>query len=350
MLKKLVQISKEIFSKGSKAKIVIVTIAIVGVVTTVTIMSMRKTLTVSIDGIDETFVTYKGTVRDVLQEKGIEVNSKDKLQPSIETRVSEKDLIKLKKAVPVEISSNGVQIEVLTAEDTVDEMLEKEKDILEEKGIEFDQSKDETSIPVDSKIEDGLKVQIVSVDVKEVVESEKINFNTVIEKDSSLEKSVKKVKSEGSDGEKEIRYLVTYKDGVEISREVKSTKIISEPKNKVVVEGTGTFYASRGSSTNEKIKKKLLCSATAYSGSGSTASGRRLNRDSNGISTIAVDPSVIPLGSKVYIEGYGYAVAADTGTSIKGNKIDVYFNEYDEACRWGLKKVNLSIVAYPGEW
>jgi len=67
------------------------------------------------------------------------------------------------------------------------------------------------------------------------------------------------------------------------------------------------------------------------------------------LSTIAVDPSVIPLGSKVYVDGYGYAIAADTGGAIKGNRIDLYLNSSSECNSWGRRSVNLLVVAYPGE-
>ena len=53
---------------------------------------------------------------------------------------------------------------------------------------------------------------------------------------------------------------------------------------------------------------------------------------------------MIPLGSKVYVEGYGYAVAADTGGAIKGNKIDVFFPSNSDAYRWGVKKVKIKIL------
>lgn len=97
-------------------------------------------------------------------------------------------------------------------------------------------------------------------------------------------------------------------------------------------------------------KKTLSVEATAYSGGTLTAMGLKPVRDPNGISTIAVDPSVIPLGSKVYIPGYGYAIASDTGGVIKGNIIDLYMNSSDECKSWGRRQVTLHIVAYPGEW
>lgn len=84
--------------------------------------------------------------------------------------------------------------------------------------------------------------------------------------------------------------------------------------------------------------------STAYSLGGFTSSGSRTNRDPNGYSTIAVDPRVIPMGSKVYVEGYGYAIASDTGSAIKGNIIDVFFNTEAEALNWGRRNVKIRII------
>ncbi|WP_322020382.1 3D domain-containing protein [Clostridium butyricum] len=310
---------------------------------------MRKTLTISIDGKEETFVTYKGTVQDVLQDKNIAVGVKDKVQPSLESKVSEKETIKIKSAIPVEITANGVQLEVQSADGTIGEMLKNEEEALQEYGIKFNEDIDEVSPSLDSQIEDNMRVQIVNVEKKELVQNEPINFETIVEKDESLDKSVSKVKSEGVNGEKEVTYEVVYRDGVETSRNVTSTKTITEPKNEIVIKGTGQVYASRGGESIN-YKEKLNCVATAYSGDRTTATGRSPVRNPGGMSTIAVDPSFIPLGSKVYVEGYGYAIAADTGGAIKGNIIDLFLNSSSECWSWGRRPVTVLVVAYPGEW
>lgn len=114
--------------------------------------------------------------------------------------------------------------------------------------------------------------------------------------------------------------------------------------------GTLNSTSSSQPSSDGKYKKTLSMEATAYSGGTLTAMGLKPVRDPGGISTIAVDPSVIPLGSKVYIPGYGYAIASDTGGVIKGNIIDLYMNSHDECTSWGRRQVTLHIVSYPGEW
>jgi 3D (Asp-Asp-Asp) domain-containing protein/peptidoglycan hydrolase CwlO-like protein len=102
--------------------------------------------------------------------------------------------------------------------------------------------------------------------------------------------------------------------------------------------------------SNTTYKATYTMVASAYSGHSLTAMGLKPIRDPEGLSTIAVDPDVIALGTKVYIPGYGLAICADTGGSIKGNKIDIFLNSDSECFIWGIKKVTLHIIAYPGEW
>ena len=74
-------------------------------------------------------------------------------------------------------------------------------------------------------------------------------------------------------------------------------------------------------------------------GYGITATGMRVKPG-----VIAVDPRVIPLGTYVYVRGYGYSIAADTGGAIKGNRIDVYMKTLREAYQWGRRTVNVYIL------
>ncbi|OXM86631.1 3D domain-containing protein [Paenibacillus rigui] len=78
---------------------------------------------------------------------------------------------------------------------------------------------------------------------------------------------------------------------------------------------------------------------------GVTFSGMKVQRDKNSFSTIAADPSVFPIGTVLYIPGYGYGIVADTGSAIKGKRIDLYFETKDQVYReWGKKTVNVLVV------
>ncbi|MCK1991025.1 LysM peptidoglycan-binding domain-containing protein [Peribacillus muralis] len=96
------------------------------------------------------------------------------------------------------------------------------------------------------------------------------------------------------------------------------------------------------------VEKELTARATAYTAdcqgcSGTTATGVDLKANPDA-KVIAVDPSVIPLGSKVYVEGYGYATAADTGSAIKGNRVDIFVPNEQDANNWGVKNVKVQVL------
>ena len=98
------------------------------------------------------------------------------------------------------------------------------------------------------------------------------------------------------------------------------------------------------------VKEIIPVETTAYTGGCLTYTETVPHRNPNGISTIAVDPSVIPLGSLVYVDGYGTALASDTGELIKGNTVDLYLNSEEECINYGIQNVNLYLLAYPGQW
>src|SRR5699024_6888775 len=124
--------------------------------------------------------------------------------------------------------------------------------------------------------------------------------------------------------------------------ESRQEKQSTEKKN--TSKSSETSSASKQETkTNESADapegKTISVSATAYTAScdgctGVTATGVDLNIDPDA-KVIAVDPNVIPLGTKVHVEGYGYATAADVGRAINGNKIDVHVTSKNEAGTWG---------------
>lgn len=114
------------------------------------------------------------------------------------------------------------------------------------------------------------------------------------------------------------------------------------------VEQTEAESSNTNESTGQSDQKTMTMSATAYTAecdgcTGITATGLNLNEDRN-MKVIAVDPSVIPLGTRVHVEGYGEAVAGDVGGAIKGNKIDIHVPTRDEAINWGVREVTVTIL------
>ncbi|MFC3041225.1 LysM peptidoglycan-binding domain-containing protein [Virgibacillus xinjiangensis] len=125
--------------------------------------------------------------------------------------------------------------------------------------------------------------------------------------------------------------------------------VANTTSNEPAKQETKTAEPKQQETKSEEAEGKTIAmEATAYTAgcygcSGITAAGVNLNENPNA-KVIAVDPNVIPLGTEVYVEGYGYATAADTGGAIKGNRIDVHVPTKDEAFDWGRKTVNVTIV------
>lgn len=129
---------------------------------------------------------------------------------------------------------------------------------------------------------------------------------------------------------------------------LKSNTIHPNQKLKVSASTTSntTNTPSRGQA--DKVKKEFMATATAFTAScngcsGITKTGINLKKNSH-LKVIAVDPKVIPLGSKVHVEGYGYAIAGDTGGAIKGNRIDVFIPTKSAAYKWGRKQVKVKVL------
>lgn len=136
--------------------------------------------------------------------------------------------------------------------------------------------------------------------------------------------------------------------------EYESQVILEDNSNNNLTDIARIYEIIDNTISLKETKNNYLASytmeATAYSGDIHTATGVPTKRDADGISTIAVDPTVIPLGSKVYIPEYGYAIASDTGGAIKGHKIDLFLNSEEECVNWGRQPVTLHLIAPPCEW
>ncbi|BAK16998.1 uncharacterized protein SSIL_2575 [Solibacillus silvestris StLB046] len=122
-------------------------------------------------------------------------------------------------------------------------------------------------------------------------------------------------------------------------------KLPSHIKNKPAAK-KATIKKSATHPSN--VKKTIKMSSTAYTAnckgcSGITKTGLNLRKNPS-LKVIAVDPKIIPLGSKVWVEGYGIAVAGDVGSAIKGKKIDIFMSKKSTAKNWGRKTVTVKLL------
>ena len=237
---------------------------------------------------------------------------------------------------------NGQEIEVNSFQSDV-------QGVLDENNIDYN-SNDIISEDLDASLEDGMKIEVNQVTKETIIETEDIPYDTVVKKDSTLLKGEKEVVQKGKKGSKEFTYEAEYQEGKLVSKKLIEEKIIKEPKNKIIKKGTEVkkqksqketkTVSKKSSNAKSNLGKKITVSATAYSGDGITSRGTVPKWG-----TIAVDPSVIPYGSKIYIPQFDqYFIAEDCGGGIKGNKIDIFMNSESQCNNWGKRTIDIYIV------
>ena len=226
----------------------------------------------------------------------------------------------------------------------------------------------------DAPVYDGLKIRITRVRVEMKNRQVAVESNLRFRPTAALRPGAQKIEEAGQAGTVEVSERVWIKDGKVSLREVVGKKTIREAKDKVVAVGARPYYmpgkipyhkryaaayklASRSGSPRDRVQsnetktlrpiKSIMLTATGYSpdprengGYTTTATGLPIS-----YGAAAVDPRVIPLGTKMYVEGYGYAFACDTGGAIKGNRIDLAYDSYRLANTKGRKKVRVWILS-----
>ena len=309
--------------------------------------------------IDMSVWTTKKTVGEVLEEADIELTEFDKVSPSLQTRLASTNQVSVEKAYEFTFIDGKEESKYWSTSTTVDDFLKRESIKLNE----FDRLEKGT---VEELIVPNSVVQVVRVEkVTDVVE-EAANFAVETRNDQTLLKGHEKVVQQGEKGTVSRKFEVVLENGIEVSRTMKDEKVIKEPTKKVVAVGSKVMVASAASSNSSGSKnatgvgvsrnnsgapaggKEFYVTATAYTAgcngcSGITRTGINLHANPN-LKVIAVDPSVIPLGSKVWVEGYGHAVAGDTGGAIKGNKIDLHVPTKQAAYNFGRRQVKVKII------
>jgi 3D (Asp-Asp-Asp) domain-containing protein len=148
---------------------------------------------------------------------------------------------------------------------------------------------------------------------------------------------------DGKPGTVKRTYRIILRDGKSVGKElIKEER--SEAKDTLYLMGRAGFQTSRGSWSRTKVIEMV---ATAYTDSPSENGG--WTRAANGMDLkygiVAIDPRVIPIGTKLFVEGYGFAYAADTGGAIKGNRIDLCLPSFDACSAWGRRRVKVHVLS-----
>lgn len=310
-------------------------------------LGLKKEVIINDNGKTIIVKTMKSTVKDVLKQSGVNVSDYDYVSMPLNARLQKKNNIIIKRAVPINVEVDGQQVKLMTYWPNV-------KEAIANSSIKLGANDRIEGANPEDAVKEGMNIKIVRVKEELVTEQVSIPFNTIRRENDYLDKNVEQVIREGEDGIKEEQYKVVYENGKEISRELVKESILKNPIDKIIEFGTVLMHnTARGGTI--RYSKVLDMISTAYTSSykdtGKDVGDPGFGITSTGIKAqkgvIAVDPNVIPLGTRVYVEvagntpDYGYAVAADTGGGIKGNLIDLYFENQYEADNWGYKRVKV---------
>ena len=308
-------------------------------------------VTVTIDGEAQVFHTTRDTIQEFYKEQDLSFSKHDEISHQHDQAIEDGLKINIKKAYDVAIDDGGEKLTVPTTGGTVEDVLA---------ANEIELNKDDKIKPaLDKTTTKDTKISIVRVTTETEEITESVAYETETKQDSSLLKGKEEVITQGQDGQLVKKFKVTKENGKEVDRVPVGEEVKQESINRVVAVGTKEPVQTASSDSNlvtlsSKSEsapsggKTLTVEASAFTAacngcSGVTATGINLGANPNA-KVIAVDPNIIPLGTKVWVEGYGVAVAGDTGGAIKGNRIDIHVPDKAAAYSWGVRTVQIEIM------
>ena len=311
-------------------------------------------------------VPYSGraaasTVGEALRAVGIDVDAADLVQPPLETPLAPGLRVAILRAQPVAVAGVDAQLQGRTRAATV-------ADLLAQWNVPLGPM-DRVEPPLEAAVPAGGVVRVVRVQEEERTELRPLPYRTTTQYDSRLLPGTRLRMRVGVAGLVERLLRVVFEDGGEVSRSLAGERVLRVPVDEVIATGPAVVpivalpgvplapavpvaQPAGGPPEGMAVRQVLTMLATAYDpgpastgkrpgdpGYGVTATGMRA-----GYGVVAVDPRVIPFYTRLFIPGYGYAVAADTGGAIVGHRIDLGFTTYGEAIHWGRRTVPVYVL------
>lgn len=299
---------------------------------TVGFIHAKKTVHIAADGQTYKVVTFQASPESVLAEAGVYLNTYDEIRLS-KPKLTNDCTITVLRAVPVFIVTQEEHKVLITAKPTVEEILTSQgytapnwKSVLEPATV----------------VTAGMELRVAAVTEQQVEVEETIAYPLIRQADPKIQAGLEQVEQSGQDGSKRVTYQVRYEDGQEVARTVVNETVIKEPIPAQIRSGSRGTDASRG--LGLRFSRMITMEATAYLPSDGEGHGITYSGIPARYGVVAVDPRVIPLGTRVYVPGYGVALAADTGGAIKGNRIDLCMEVARDAWNFGRRMVEVYIL------
>lgn len=296
-------------------------------------------VTFDLDGTTTAETSSAATVADFLRAHGITAGPNDYVDPAVDVPLSDGLAIAYRPAVAVTIQTKHGRVAVTSSAVDVGELLD-------DQHVSIGPN-DDVSPALADPLPAGGVVRVSHVLTWTRVDHDRIAIQTVHRLDFRMEPGSSKTIAKGAPGERSLTIRFTQRDGGRVERTVVSSRVTRKPRKRIVADGVGEYeaferFAAHGVAKTEFMARDaMLMVATAYTAecagcSGMTAIGRRA-----GHGIVAVDPRVIPLGTRLFIPGYGVAVAGDTGGAIRGHRIDLGFDSQRDALLFGRREITV---------
>lgn len=300
-----------------------------------------NTITINNCGEDQTISLAKGTVEEALNRTGITLAENQSVTPSLNTVITGDMNIYVYNSKNIKLTTNGTEMTVKAPEGTVENAL----NIL---GYEITDD-DILNVDKNAQIEDDMKITLKKVTYVDEKSTKKISYKTVEKDSDDIMTGESEVSQKGVDGEKEVTKRCKYIDGKYDSTKVIDEKVTKEPVDKIVLNGTKRGTTTDSSGAPVSYSYMVSGSGTAYTAAPGALTATGVPVYEGGV---AVNPAIIPYGSKLYIEAadgshvYGYATAVDTGGALMDGSaiVDLFYFSYDDCVSFGRRDVNVYVL------
>jgi uncharacterized protein YabE (DUF348 family) len=293
-------------------------------------IAIRRSIPITVNdgGVPYTIYTNAPTIGEALADAEMTLYLGDRVEPALGAPVSSGQRVFISRSKSVMVNADGHRLRTRTRGETVG-------DALVDLGV-FAVGSDRVTPSLESRLVDHMEIAVTRVRESILVEREVIPYDFIMVPDDGLEIDHQRLARQGQDGEFRTRYRLVEEDGVEVVREMTDAWVAAEPVTRVTAYGRQLI--SRPLETPDgavSYWRKIRMYATSYSParSGTPKSAPWYGRTRLGLNLrkgiVAVDTSVIPLRSRVYVPGYGIAIAGDTGGGVRGKWIDLGFEDHD---------------------
>ncbi|WP_418931950.1 G5 domain-containing protein [Hominenteromicrobium sp.] len=318
-------------------------------------LTVQRFVRVSVkeDNASQMILAPKGkTLSDVFAENEITLGARDTADADLTAALTADIAVQITRAKRVFVSADGKRRMEDLNEGTVEDAL-KAADITlgENDRILVATAEGEKQVKAEDNVSSGDVIRVVRIHTEEITENEAVAYSTVYEDTEELYEGETETKTEGVEGEAKVTYTVTYADGEEENRVVKTKEVLKEAKSAVVLRGTkekqNVFTDASGAPSS--FEYSLTGSCTAYYAPAGAVTSIGATPQ---VGYVAVDPNRIPYGSLLYITAvdgswtYGYCYAMDTGGAAMCGDIvaDLYYDTLEDCTAFGRRDMIVYVV------